>query len=62
MLCCCLFLLSNDVGCTDLYATATQLRTITDSPNIAARGAAYGIRSVAVDGNDVLALAKAAVR
>ena len=44
----------------NLYATATPLRTITSNPNIAARGEAYGMRSVSVDGNDVLALAAAA--
>ena len=47
-------------SCTDLYATATPLRQITANPDIASRGAAYGMRSVAVDGNDVVAVAEAA--
>eukprot|EP01050_Picozoa_sp_SAG11_P009235 SAG11_NODE_854_length_6864_cov_6.972087_10_plen_461_part_00 len=44
----------------NLYATATPLRSITCNPDIASRGAAYGMRSVAVDGNDVVAVALAA--
>jgi 2-oxoisovalerate dehydrogenase E1 component len=44
----------------NLYATATPLKTITQNPDIASRGAAYGMRSIAVDGNDVVAVAEAA--
>ena len=44
----------------NLYATATPLQTITENPDIASRGAAYGMRAVAVDGNDVVAVALAA--
>ena len=44
----------------NLYATATPLRTVTENPDIESRGAAYGMRAVAVDGNDVVAVALAA--
>jgi 2-oxoisovalerate dehydrogenase E1 component len=40
----------------NLYATATPLRTITLNTEIATRAAAYGMRGVAVDGNDVFAV------
>lgn len=44
----------------NLYATATPLRSITKNPDIASRGAAYGMRAVVVDGNDAVAVALAA--
>ena len=44
----------------NLYATATPLRQITRNPEIATRAAAYGVRGIAVDGNDVLAVWRAA--
>jgi 2-oxoisovalerate dehydrogenase E1 component len=44
----------------NLYATATPLANATLNPDIASKAAAYGIPGVAVDGNDVLAVAKAA--
>ena len=40
----------------NLYATATSLDSITLNPEIAQRAAAYGMRGVAVDGNDVFAV------
>lgn len=40
----------------NLYATATSLESITLNPEIAQRAAAYGMRGVAVDGNDVFAV------
>lgn len=40
----------------NLYATATPLADITLNPNVASRGASYGIPGIAVDGNDVLAV------
>ena len=43
----------------NLYATATPLKSATLNPEIASRGAAYGIPGVAVDGNDVLAMHEA---
>ncbi len=42
----------------NLYATATPLRTATLNIDIASKAAAYGIPGVAVDGNDVLAVAR----
>lgn len=42
------------------YATATPLRVATKNTNIASRGAAYGMPSHSVDGNDVLAIRDAA--
>ena len=40
----------------NLYATATPLSIATANPEIATRGAAYGIPGIAVDGNDVVAV------
>ena len=40
----------------NLYATATALDSITLNPEIAERAAAYGMRGVSVDGNDVIAV------
>lgn len=40
----------------NLYATATPLQSITLNVDIASKAAAYGVPSVAVDGNDVLAV------
>jgi 2-oxoisovalerate dehydrogenase E1 component len=40
----------------NLYATATPLRVATKNPEVATRAAAYGMKGVAVDGNDVLAV------
>lgn len=44
----------------NLYATATPLKTATANPEIAARAAAFGCAGQAVDGNDVLAVWRAA--
>lgn len=44
----------------NLYATATPLAQATLNPEIASKAAAYGIPGVAVDGNDVLAVLRAA--
>jgi 2-oxoisovalerate dehydrogenase E1 component len=44
----------------NLYATATALSSVTLNPEIATRAGAYGIPGVAVDGNDVVAVWKAA--
>lgn len=44
----------------NLYATATPLASATRNTDIASRAAAYGLPGVAVDGNDVLAVADAA--
>jgi len=40
----------------NLYATATPLANVTLNPDVASRGATYGIPGVAVDGNDVVAM------
>ena len=40
----------------NLYATATPLNTVTLTPDIASKAAAYGMPGVAVDGNDVFAV------
>lgn len=42
------------------YATEVPFVSVAGNPEVSARGAAYGIRSVAVDGNDVLAVHAAA--
>ncbi len=44
----------------NLYATATPLAMATKNTDVASKGAAYGIPSIAVDGNDVLAVWAAA--
>jgi len=44
----------------NLYATETPLKKVTRNIEVATRGAAYGIPGVAVDGNDVLAVYRAA--
>jgi 2-oxoisovalerate dehydrogenase E1 component len=44
----------------NLYATATALSSVTLNPEIATRAAAYGIPGVGVDGNDVVAVFRAA--
>jgi 2-oxoisovalerate dehydrogenase E1 component len=44
----------------NLYATATALSSVTLNPEIASRAASYGIPGVAVDGNDVVAVYRAA--
>src|SRR5437588_9301676 len=44
----------------NLYATEVPFSEIAGNPDVAARGAAYGIPSPAVDGNDVLAVHAAA--
>jgi 2-oxoisovalerate dehydrogenase E1 component len=44
----------------NLYATEVPFETVAGNPNVAARGAAYGLPSVRVDGNDVLAVHEAA--
>lgn len=44
----------------NLYATATPLHAATRNPDIASKAAAYGMPGVSVDGNDVLAVWKAA--
>ena len=38
------------------FATEVPFSTVAGNPNVAARGAAYGIASIEVDGNDVLAV------
>jgi 2-oxoisovalerate dehydrogenase E1 component len=42
------------------FATEVPFSTVAGNPNVAARGAAYGIASFEVDGNDVLAVESAA--
>jgi 2-oxoisovalerate dehydrogenase E1 component len=42
------------------FATEVPFDTVAGNPNVAARGAAYGIPSVELDGNDVLAIEAAA--
>lgn len=44
----------------NLYATEVPLAKATKNPDIAARAAAYGLPGVAVDGNDALAVYRAA--
>jgi 2-oxoisovalerate dehydrogenase E1 component len=44
----------------NLYATATPLHSITRNVDIASKAAAYGVPGIAVDGNDVLAVAAVA--
>ena len=44
----------------NLYATEVPFESVAGNPNVAARGAAYGLPSVRVDGNDVLAVHEAA--
>jgi TPP-dependent pyruvate/acetoin dehydrogenase alpha subunit len=44
----------------NLYATEVPFEAVAGNPNVAARGAAYGLPSVRVDGNDVLAVHEAA--
>ena len=44
----------------NLYATEVPIGKATGNPNIAARAAAYGLPGIAVDGNDVLAVHRAA--
>ena len=44
----------------NLYATATPLTMTTRNPDVASKAAAYGIPGVRVDGNDVLAVWRAA--
>jgi len=38
------------------FATEVPFHSVAGNPNVAARGAAYGVPSVALDGNDVLAV------
>ncbi len=42
------------------FATEVPFESVAGNPSIAARGAAYGMHSVVVDGNDVVAVAAAA--
>jgi 2-oxoisovalerate dehydrogenase E1 component len=42
------------------FATEVPFETVAGNPSVAARGAAYGITSVTLDGNDVLAVEAAA--
>ena len=42
----------------NLYATSTHIRQATKNTDIASKAAAYGIESVSVDGNDVIAVWK----
>jgi pyruvate dehydrogenase E1 component alpha subunit len=44
----------------NLYGASTPINSVIKTKNIAARGAAYGIPSATVDGNDVLAVYEAA--
>jgi 2-oxoisovalerate dehydrogenase E1 component len=44
----------------NLYATEVPLAYATRNPDIASRGAGYGLPGVSVDGNDVLAVSEAA--
>ena len=44
----------------NLYATEVPFETVAGNPDVAARGAAYGLPSVRLDGNDVLAVHEAA--
>ena len=44
----------------NLYATEVPFETVAGNPDVAARGAAYGVPSVRLDGNDVLAVYEAA--
>jgi 2-oxoisovalerate dehydrogenase E1 component len=44
----------------NLYATATPLKVATKNTEVATKAAAYGIPGIAVDGNDVIAMWKAA--
>ena len=44
----------------NLYATEVPFRTVTRQPSVAARAASYGLPGVEVDGNDVLAVHRAA--
>lgn len=43
------------------YATEVAFADVAGNPSVAARGAAYGVPGVAVDGNDVLAVREAAL-
>jgi 2-oxoisovalerate dehydrogenase E1 component len=42
------------------FATEVPFSTVAGNPSVAARGAAYGIKSIEIDGNDVLAIEAAA--
>ena len=44
----------------NLYATATPLSMATKNTDVASKGVAHGIHSIAVDGNDVLAVYRVA--
>lgn len=44
----------------NLYATEVPFRTVTRQPSVAARAAGYGLPGIEVDGNDVLAVHRAA--
>lgn len=44
----------------NLYATEVPFETVAGNPDVSARGAAYGLPSVRVDGNDVRAVHEAA--
>jgi TPP-dependent pyruvate/acetoin dehydrogenase alpha subunit len=44
----------------NLYATETPFIKVTRNPNVANRGAAYGVPGIEVDGNDVLSVYRAA--
>jgi 2-oxoisovalerate dehydrogenase E1 component len=44
----------------NLYATEVAFNNATANPDVASRGAAYGLPGIAVDGNDVLAVYQAA--
>ena len=44
----------------NLYATEVPFATVTKQPSVAARAASYGIAGVELDGNDVLAVHRAA--
>jgi len=44
----------------NLYATEVPFETVAGNPNVAARGSAYGLPSIRLDGNDVRAVHEAA--
>ena len=44
----------------NLYATEVPFRTVTRQPSVAARAASYGLPGIELDGNDVLAVHRAA--
>ena len=44
----------------NLYATEVAFSDVSKNPSVASRGAAYGLPGIEVDGQDVLAVSKAA--